>query len=125
MVVQVDQVNWNQDERFGAYGGAHAMVLGGYSQLTDALAARLKRLIFSAPVATVAATDGGVRVTTRDGRQFAADAAIISVPVGVLKAGGLTFEPPLPRWKADALSHIGMGKLNKVRRCILPRHDTL
>lgn len=45
------------------------------------------------------------------------DAVVISVPVGVLKAGGIAFEPPLPDWKQQAMSVIGMGKLDKVRCC--------
>lgn len=114
--VQVDLVNWNQDERFGAYGGAHAMVLGGYSQLTDAMAALLEDLHYSAPVAEVACREGGaVSVSTRDGRRFDADAAIVAVPAGVLHAGSIRFSPELPGWKRQALSQIGMGKLNKVR----------
>ena len=111
---QVDLVNWNQDERFGAYGGAHAMVLGGYGQLTDALASRVQNLHYSTPVAAIEATQNGVTVTTRNGTEHKGDIAIVAVPVGVLKAGSIAFAPPLPAWKQDALGHIGMGKLNKV-----------
>jgi Flavin containing amine oxidoreductase len=93
------------------------MVLGGYGQLTDAMAASVADLRLNAPVATVASAAGGsgVRVTTRDGDAYEADLAIVSVPVGVLKAGGIVFEPALPAWKQEALAQIGMGKLNKAR----------
>jgi hypothetical protein len=112
---QVDLGNWNQDERFGAYGGAHAMVMGGYSQLTDAMAAHVKQLHYNAAVSHVTCTDGSVKVVTRDGREFLGDTVIVSVPVGVLKQGSISFSPALPMWKQEALGQIGMGKLNKAR----------
>lgn len=112
--LQVDLENWNQDERFGAYGGAHAMVLGGYSQLTDAMASHVRALHYESAVASLTVADGGVTAMTHDGRDFRGDLAIVAVPVGVLKAGGLQFSPELPAWKQQALGQIGMGKLNKV-----------
>ena len=114
-LLQVDLVNWNQDERFGAYGGAHAMVLGGYGQLTDAMASHILNLRYSSPVASIVCSSTGATVTTRGGTEHKADIVIVSVPVGVLKAGSIQFSPALPTWKQQALSQIGMGKLNKVR----------
>lgn len=138
--VQVSLREWNQDERFGAFGGSHAMVAGGYGQITDAYAAALSTVHVSCPVKHVrynnstsgpaagadsgaGAPEGGsesvagaaVTVTTREGETFDGDAVIISVPVGVLKAGSIVFEPELPAWKQKAMSVIGMGKLDKVR----------
>ncbi|KAM2227664.1 hypothetical protein ACFXTI_014446 [Malus domestica] len=37
-----------------------------------------------------------------DGRTFVADAAVVAVPLGVLKAKSITFEPKLPDWKEAA-----------------------
>lgn len=45
---------------------------------------------------------------------FKADAVIISVPLGVLKAGGISFQPSLPEWKQQAINNLGFGLLNKV-----------
>ena len=45
---------------------------------------------------------------------FRADAAIMSVPLGVLKANTISFHPPLPEWKTQAISNLGFGLLNKV-----------
>lgn len=42
------------------------------------------------------------------------DAVIITVPLGVLKAQSITFDPPLPEWKQQAISNLGFGLLNKV-----------
>ena len=41
--------------------------------------------------------------------------AVITVPLGVLKAGDITFEPPLPEAKAAAISSLGFGALDKVQ----------
>ncbi len=50
-------------------------------------------------------------------RSFIADAVIVTVPLGVLKANKILFDPPLPRWKQAAIERIGYGGdavLNKI-----------
>ncbi|KAI5448193.1 hypothetical protein KIW84_015567 [Lathyrus oleraceus] len=59
----------------------------------------------------------GVKVTAENGKTFVADAAIIVVPLGVLKANIIKFEPELPEWKEAAFADIGVGVENKI---ILP-----
>ncbi|KAH0933062.1 hypothetical protein HID58_010179 [Brassica napus] len=56
----------------------------------------------------------GVKVTTEDGKTFVADAAVIAVPLGVLKSGTITFEPKLPDWKQEAINQLGVGIMNKI-----------
>lgn len=53
-------------------------------------------------------------VTVEDGRSFVADAVILTVPIGVLKANLIKFEPRLPEWKVDAISDLGVGNENKI-----------
>lgn len=53
-------------------------------------------------------------VTVEDGRTFVANAVIITVPVGVLKANKIQFQPKLPEWKATAISDLGVGSENKI-----------
>lgn len=55
-----------------------------------------------------------VIVTVEDGRNFVADAAIMTVPLGVLKANLIEFEPKLPEWKTSAVSDLGIGNENKI-----------
>lgn len=45
---------------------------------------------------------------------FRADAVVLSVPLGVLKANVISFHPPLPEWKTQAIHNLGFGLLNKV-----------
>jgi polyamine oxidase len=55
-----------------------------------------------------------VRVTTVEGKVFEADAVVIAVPLGVLKANYLHFEPRLPEWKEEAIADLGVGNENKI-----------
>lgn len=49
-----------------------------------------------------------------DGRCFRADAAVVTVPLGVLKRpGALRFLPPLSARKRGAISRVGFGCMNK------------
>lgn len=43
-----------------------------------------------------------------------ARAVILTVSVGVLEAGHITFEPGLPAWKRDAIEALQMGPVNKI-----------
>lgn len=54
-----------------------------------------------------------VKVETTAGA-FEADAAIITLPLGVLKAGSVTFTPPMPEAKQSAIAELGAGVVNKV-----------
>ncbi|KAK6142375.1 hypothetical protein DH2020_022723 [Rehmannia glutinosa] len=56
----------------------------------------------------------GVKVTVEDGRTFLADAAVVAVPLGVLKSNCIKFEPRLPEWKESAINDLGVGIENKI-----------
>lgn len=53
-------------------------------------------------------------VRTRGGAQFCADAAIVTLPLGVLQSGSIQFAPELPVEKRAAIDRLGVGVLNKV-----------
>lgn len=55
----------------------------------------------------------GVTVVTDQG-EHAADAAVITLPLGVLKAGKVAFEPALPTAMTEAIDRLGVGALHKV-----------
>ncbi|CAN0042255.1 unnamed protein product, partial [Scytosiphon promiscuus] len=54
------------------------------------------------------------RVTSTDGKVVEADAVVVTLPLGVLKARVVDFVPSLPERKAQAISALGYGCLNKV-----------
>jgi len=95
--------------------------LGGYARvlrtLHGALDPDLVHVRLETPATHVRRTDGGVVVeaTCRgDLVRVRANAAIVSVPVGVLQAGTLHFEPELPPNKHAALNGIIMGPVVKL-----------
>lgn len=55
----------------------------------------------------------GVKVTTGAG-DIRAKAAVVTVPIGVLKAESIRFTPALPRPVLSALDGLGMGALSKM-----------
>ena len=46
-------------------------------------------------------------------KSFQGPAAIVTVPLGVLKSGAITFDPPLPDAHAHAVNALGFGVLSK------------
>ncbi|MSO79757.1 MAG: hypothetical protein EXQ79_09160 [Acidimicrobiia bacterium] len=55
----------------------------------------------------------GVRVLTDQG-MFPAAHAIVTLPLGVLKSGAVSFAPALPRAKQRAIARLGSGVLDKL-----------
>lgn len=84
----------------------------GYDRLAEHLAEGLD-VRLEHPVTRVDWSSEGVAVVTDRGA-FAADRAVVTVPVGVLKSEGFAFDPPLPRPVADALAGLEMNAFEKV-----------
>lgn len=94
------------------FGGGDAIVADGYDQLTSALAAGLD--VRTGHEVTAIAHDGdGVTITTTRGAVTAAR-ALVTLPLGVLKAGDVAFTPPLPAPKQAAIAALGVGVLDKL-----------
>lgn len=53
-------------------------------------------------------------MTTEDGKVFEADACVVALPLGVLKANLVRFEPKLPEWKEAAIADLAVGNENKI-----------
>lgn len=56
----------------------------------------------------------GVSVGLTTGESFHANRVLVTVSNGVLSSGKITFDPPLPKWKLEAIAKLPMGLLNKV-----------
>ena len=100
--------------------GGDALVPGGLDQLVAHLARGLD-IRLNQPVKQIHNSPQGVRVTTADGTVHQARVACCSVPLGVLKAGSIRFDPPLPAAKAEAIARLGMGVLDKIVLCFPKR----
>ncbi len=99
--------------------GADAVFDGGDALFPDGYDAVVRELAKGTDVRTgqivsrIEYGQGGVRVFTNRG-EFTADRAIITVPLGVLKAGRISFAPALPEAKTQAIQRLGMGLLDKI-----------
>lgn len=109
---------WDQDDPYD-FDGDHVWLPGGNVRLVSAMARELP-IFYGHAVTNVEyqnKTEGrhdGVVVTCKNGREFRADAALVTVPLGVLKKGSVSFEPPLPERKTRAIGALGFGVLDKV-----------
>ncbi|KAI9116329.1 hypothetical protein K1719_012496 [Acacia pycnantha] len=56
----------------------------------------------------------GVTVVTEDGYIYEADYLILSVSIGVLQSDLITFNPPLPRWKSEAIEKLDLIVYTKI-----------
>lgn len=96
-----------------AIRGGDALLDKGYGAITDYLAAGLD-IRLEWVVSEIGYGDDGVTVYSADGAQLWADLAVVTLPVGVLRAASVAFTPPLPSDKADALAGLGSGLLDKL-----------
>jgi monoamine oxidase len=85
----------------------------GYGQFASALVDGLDVRLGDA-VARIARDADGVTVTTGGGAEFRAANVVATMPLGVLQAGDVVFEPPLPEPVAGAIARLGMGTYDKV-----------
>jgi len=92
--------------------GDDLLVIGGYQQLATDLAAGLD-IELQRPVRRIDVTDGLITVTTDDGGLVTARRIVVTVPLGVLQARSIEFQPPLPDSTTDAIDSLGMGLLDK------------
>ena len=99
---------WDSED----FGDGDALMTRGYGELVEPLADGLD-IRLSEPVREVHRGSWGVRVVTASGAHEA-DAALITLPLGVLKAGDVLFEPPLPEAKREAIATMGFGLLDKL-----------
>ena len=97
----------------GVAARGDALPRGGYRRLVATLADGLS-ITASAVVTAVEADDTGVTVTTADGSSHRATHVVVTVPLGVLKAGSIRFDAPLAAAKQEAIDQLGWGAFEKV-----------
>lgn len=93
-------------------GLEHFRLLDGYTSLMRRAAAELD-VRYSTPVRRIRWDDTRVEVTTGDA-SATFDAAVVTLPLGLLKRGAVEFDPPLPPEKLDAIDRLNAGSISKV-----------
>jgi monoamine oxidase len=81
---------------------------GGFHQLIDD-AARGLSIRLSSPVQRIAWSESGVAAILQDGERIEAERALITVPVGLLRAGLPALDPPPPEDQRIAIGRLGYG----------------
>ena len=126
LVVELpDATDWDKDslQYWANYSspyigfGEGDFPVGGYTQLVGSLAGpadvRLRHR-----VKQISTNPDGVRVTAIDhlghARTFEGSHAVVTVPLGVLKAETIEFSPSLPAAKRAAIQRLGFGTFEKV-----------
>jgi Flavin containing amine oxidoreductase len=107
--------------------GAHAMIIGGYGQLVNGLATtptalnirynqRISKISYNRHNRGEGSKidERPVTIICDNGEEVEADAVVLTVSLGVLKCGTISFDPELPSQKKGAISRLGFGLLNKV-----------
>ncbi|GAA3827060.1 NAD(P)/FAD-dependent oxidoreductase [Nocardioides panacisoli] len=86
--------------------------IGGYrtvlAPLAGASEVRLRR-----PVRRITQTATGVQVDGDDWSESGSH-VVVTVPLGVLKAGAIAFSPPLPAERSEVIDRTGFGTMEKV-----------
>lgn len=96
----------------GEFPGGDGFPLGTFRPFIESLSQGLD-IRRGVAVSRIEHTSDGVLVHTAR-ETLRASHALVTVSVGVLKAGSIQFDPPLPQEKTAAISRIGMGAFEKV-----------
>lgn len=86
---------------------------GGYTPLLEAMSADLD-IRLNKIVDYVEWNEDGAIVYTEDGDEIEADYVVVTLPLGVLQAGDVEFDPPLPDDKQEAIDALGAGHVDKI-----------
>jgi monoamine oxidase len=104
-----------QDWHLNELSGSNLTVAGGLgAMVARVLGPPAGEVRLSTPARRIAwqRPDGLVEITTPAGT-LAARACVVTVSTGVLRAGGIAFDPPLPEAQRAALDGLPMGLLSK------------
>ena len=113
--VETDKLSWlGYDAGEAAYSGGNQFVIGGYDGIPTMLAGDTP-IEYETIVDKISWNADGIRVAAGD-RVWEADAVIVTVPLGVLKAQSIVFDPALPAKYTTALNQLEMGLLD---RCVM------
>jgi monoamine oxidase len=94
------------------HGEPDAVVAEGLSAVLAPLAEDLD-LRLESPVQEIRWSEQGVSVATVD-EALTADHCVCTLPLGVLQAGAVSFDPPLPARTRRAIERLGVGHLEKL-----------
>lgn len=95
------------------FGGNDVLLPFGYDALVNQVALGLDIRRNVQVTAIDCRTSGRVNVVTNQGT-FSADRCIVTLPLGVLKAGAVAFQPDLPSNLTNSIKRLGFGRVYKL-----------
>ncbi|KAF9102444.1 hypothetical protein BGX29_004587 [Mortierella sp. GBA35] len=95
--------------------GDHCIMANGYDRVLEVLCKEMESvpILLEHVVDRIEYNESGVKISTSKGL-FTADVVLVTLPLGVLKSGAVTFSPPLPERKKTAIKRLGFGTMVKV-----------
>ena len=116
---RISALQYGEDRGFD---GPEALLPDGFGRVVEALAKGLD-IRLSEPVRRISHGSGKVVVETAK-ESHSGTHVISTLPLGVLKAGHVVFDPPLPERHAGSIASLGFGAVTKVSvefdRCFWP-----
>eukprot|EP01126_Amoeba_proteus_P054314 TRINITY_DN6679_c0_g2_i2.p1 TRINITY_DN6679_c0_g2~~TRINITY_DN6679_c0_g2_i2.p1 ORF type:complete len:465 (-),score=58.45 TRINITY_DN6679_c0_g2_i2:105-1499(-) len=108
-IEDLSAIYYDSDSEFP--GKTEELFPTGYDTLIYGLAARFQDRIFKNKVVTIVdyTNPKNITVTCQDGSVYYTRTLIITVPLGVLKAGSIIFKPQLPGPHLQSINKLGMG----------------
>jgi len=101
--ISEQQKNWK--------GGTGIHILEGQSQtavINSTFSTVLPKIKYNTPIVSVNSTGEQIELGSENGENFTTDMVVVTVPISILKDGDISFSPPLPAIKQNALNNIGM-----------------
>jgi monoamine oxidase len=107
----LDQLSAGLADEGEVFGGPEVVMTEGYDLLATYLAAGLDVRV-GRPVTDVVA-EGDRQIVVTAEATITTDQVVVAVPLGVMKAGAIRFDPPLPDEHLDAIAGIGFNAVDK------------
>jgi monoamine oxidase len=108
----LDQLSAMQFDEDEAFAGADVVLPGGYDRILAPIAEGLD-IRLGHRVGAIGYGPAGVRIETSQG-VFEAAYAVSTLPLGVMRAGDVRFDPPLPGGYGNRMDRIGIGQVTKI-----------
>jgi hypothetical protein len=109
----LDRISARLNDADDLHPGGDALVLGGCVRLCDWLARGLD-IVADAPVSSIDSSRSGTVLVRAGNRDYTARAIVVTLPLGVLKAGAVRFNPPLPPSHTEPVARLDIGSVLKV-----------
>ncbi|MEQ8604238.1 MAG: FAD-dependent oxidoreductase [Marivibrio sp.] len=109
----IEKLSATQFDEDDVYPGADVILAGGYDKILGPLADGLDIRLNTKVTGVEYEKGEGAYIFTDQGR-FEADFVVCTAPLGVLKAGTIAFDPPLPSSHQKRIDRLPMGNVTKV-----------